>query len=51
MLRVGKVGVRVGIKWTLGIGLVLLELAHLALWSGCKTSQHKEMDKFPKFVC
>ena len=31
-LRVGKVGVKVGHKWPSSAGLMLKDLAHLALW-------------------
>ena len=31
MLREGKVGVKVGLKWPLGAGLMLQDLVHLAL--------------------
>ena len=30
-LRVGKVGVKAGLKWPLGAGLMLQDLAHAAL--------------------
>ena len=32
MLRVGNVGVQVGLKWPYSAGLILQDLAHLALW-------------------
>ena len=31
-LRVGKVGVKVGLKWPSSVGLMLQDLAYLALW-------------------
>ena len=48
ILRVGKVIVKVGPRWTLGIGLMLQELAYMALWVQVQDKSRQDADVLSK---
>ena len=51
MLRVGKVAVKVGLKWPSSAGLMLQDLAHLALWFQVQDKSRPRYGQTSKSVC
>ena len=49
-LRVGKVVVKAGLRWPLGVGLMLQDLAFLAVWFQVKDKLRLDRDKLSKSV-
>ena len=50
-LRVGKVGVKDGLKQISSTGLVLQDLAHLALWVWVEGESKKDVEELSRLVC